>query len=75
MTSRIQDRLAELKRDRKKALVIFVTAGFPEKDSTVEVVKSLEAAGADIVELGMPFSDPLADGPVIRARPGLCGTT
>jgi tryptophan synthase alpha chain len=66
-SSRIQDRLAGLKKIRKKALVIFATAGFPAGDSTVEVVMSLAEAGVDIIELGMPFSDPIADGPVIQA--------
>lgn len=45
---------------------LFLTGGFPEKDSTVDLVLNLEAAGADIIELGMPFSDPLADGPTIQ---------
>lgn len=45
---------------------LFLTGGFPEKDSTVDLVHKLEAAGADIIELGMPFSDPLADGPTIQ---------
>ena len=45
---------------------LFLTGGFPEKDSTVDLVLKLEAAGADIIELGMPFSDPLADGPTIQ---------
>jgi tryptophan synthase alpha chain len=67
MSSRIQDRLGVLKREGKKGLAIFVTAGFPDKESTPAVVASLEKAGVDIVELGMPFSDPLADGPVIQA--------
>jgi tryptophan synthase alpha chain len=45
---------------------LFLTGGFPEKDSTVDLVLNLESAGADIIELGMPFSDPLADGPTIQ---------
>lgn len=45
---------------------LFLTGGFPEKDSTVDLVLKLESAGADIIELGMPFSDPLADGPTIQ---------
>lgn len=53
---------------RKKAnvLSIYFTAGFPERDSTMAVLEALQAAGADMVEIGMPFSDPLADGPVIQ---------
>jgi tryptophan synthase alpha chain len=63
---RIEDTLGRLKREEKKALVFFVTAGFPEKDSTAGIVATLQEGGADMVELGMPFSDPLADGPVIQ---------
>ena len=47
-------------------LSVYFTAGFPERDSTVEVIKSLAHAGADMIEIGMPFSDPLADGPVLQ---------
>ena len=63
---RIENKLAELKKARKKALVFFLTAGFPERDSTENIAESLERGGADILEIGMPFSDPLADGPVIQ---------
>jgi tryptophan synthase alpha chain len=63
---RIEDTLARLKQERKKALVFFVTAGFPERDATVGIAASLEQGGANMIELGMPFSDPLADGPVIQ---------
>jgi tryptophan synthase alpha chain len=52
---------------RKGVLNIYCTAGFPELDSTLEVMQALQEAGADIIELGMPYSDPLADGPVIQA--------
>lgn len=45
----------------------FITAGFPKRDSTVPLLLALEAGGADIIELGVPFSDPIADGPVIQA--------
>lgn len=48
-------------------LTLFITAGYPEKDSFKDLVLSLDTAGADILEIGMPFSDPLADGPVIQA--------
>jgi tryptophan synthase len=47
-------------------LVNFLTAGFPTKDATVALMLALEAGGTDIIELGVPFSDPLADGPVIQ---------
>lgn len=53
--------------EQKKPLIsIYATAGFPELDDTVEVIQSLEAAGADMIEIGLPFSDPLADGPTIQ---------
>ncbi|PZR26195.1 MAG: tryptophan synthase subunit alpha [Citrobacter freundii] len=61
--SRITDLFA---RKNKKVLNIYCTAGYPNADSTVRVIRSLEQYGADIVELGMPYSDPLADGPVIQ---------
>lgn len=54
-------------RTRKRAaLVAFITAGFPRRDSTVPMLRALAAAGADIVEIGIPFSDPMADGPAIQ---------
>lgn len=57
-------------RKRQKVLNVYCTAGFPELDSTLEVMRSLEENGADIIELGMPYSDPLADGEVIQASSG-----
>ena len=51
---------------QKNILNVFCTAGYPHLNSTIEVMKSLAANGADIIELGMPYSDPLADGPVIQ---------
>jgi tryptophan synthase alpha chain len=65
--NRITQTLNSLKEQKKKALVLFLTAGFPKLESTVPLVLELAQAGADIIELGMPFSDPLADGPVIQA--------
>ena len=60
-------RLQELfKRKRNKILNVYCTAGYPELNSTIEVMKALQENGADIIELGMPYSDPLADGPVIQ---------
>jgi tryptophan synthase alpha chain len=53
--------------DRSKILNVYCTAGFPELESTLTVMKSLQQNGADIIELGMPYSDPLADGPVIQS--------
>jgi tryptophan synthase alpha chain len=61
-------RLTELFARRKgRVLNVYCTAGYPELNSTLEVMKALQKAGADIIELGMPYSDPLADGPVIQA--------
>jgi tryptophan synthase alpha chain len=54
-------------RKRSKVLSVYVTAGFPRLDSTMEVMRVLQENGADMIELGMPYSDPLADGPVIQA--------
>lgn len=60
-------RIAALfKRKNRKVLNIYCTAGYPQPDSTLRVIRSLEENGADLVELGMPYSDPLADGPVIQ---------
>lgn len=51
----------------KRILSVYCTAGFPEMNSTLPVIRSLEKHGADLIEIGMPYSDPLADGPVIQA--------
>jgi tryptophan synthase alpha chain len=64
--SRIGDRFAALRRQGRKGFVAFLTAGDPSLARTVEAACELEAAGADVLELGVPFSDPLADGPVIQ---------
>jgi tryptophan synthase alpha chain len=64
---RIQDLFAKKK---KNVISIYCTAGFPRLDSTLEVMKALQDNGADLIELGMPYSDPLADGPVIQASSG-----
>ncbi len=65
--SRIKPRFAELQASNKKALIPFVTAGDPQPDVTVPLMHAMVAAGADLLELGVPFSDPMADGPVIQA--------
>ena len=64
--SRIADRFAALKARGEKGLVTFVTAGDPDLAGTEQVVLELEKAGADLIELGVPFSDPMADGPTIQ---------
>lgn len=64
--SRIASRFATLKEENRSALVIYITAGDPHPDKIVELMHALVAAGADILELGIPFSDPMADGPVIQ---------
>ena len=65
--SRIATTFAALKAHNRKALIPFVTAGFPYADITPELMHGMVAAGADVIELGVPFSDPSADGPVIQA--------
>ncbi len=64
--SRIDPTFARLRQDGRKALIPFVTAGFPFADITPELMHGMVAGGADIIELGVPFSDPSADGPVIQ---------
>lgn len=64
--NRITNKLAVLHANNKKALVPFVTAGDPSKESTVDIMHGLVKGGADIIELGVPFSDPMADGPTIQ---------
>lgn len=64
--SRIDARFEKLRAEGRKALIPFITAGDPNPDVTVPTMHSLVAAGADIIELGVPFSDPMADGPVIQ---------
>jgi len=62
------NRIDELfKRKNERILNVYCTAGYPELNSTVKVMKALQDSGADLIELGMPYSDPLADGPVIQA--------
>lgn len=65
--SRIDRRFADLKRQGRAGLVTFITAGDPDYETSKEILLGLPAAGADIIELGMPFSDPMADGPAVQA--------
>lgn len=64
--NRIDRKFDELKQQGRKALITFVTAGDPDLDTTIDLVLAMEKGGADIVELGVPFSDPVAEGPVIQ---------
>jgi tryptophan synthase alpha chain len=64
--SRIAATFAALERDGRKALIPYVTAGDPFADATVDIMLALAEGGADVIELGVPFSDPMADGPVIQ---------
>jgi tryptophan synthase alpha chain len=64
--SRIAPVFAKLKSEGRKALIPFVTAGFPFADVTPDLMHGMVAGGADVIELGVPFSDPSADGPVIQ---------
>ena len=64
--SRIDTTFAQLNKDGRKALIPYVTAGFPFADITPALMHGMVAAGADVIELGIPFSDPMADGPVIQ---------
>ena len=67
MTTRIDARFAELAREGRSAFVTYVMAGDPDPQTSLEIVKALPKAGADVIELGIPFTDPMADGPSIQA--------
>lgn len=66
MINRIDEKFSVLKRRRERALIPFVTAGDPDLKTTLEILSVLERGGADLIELGVPFSDPMADGPTIQ---------
>jgi tryptophan synthase alpha chain len=65
-TTRITELFSRLKRERRKGLIAYITGGDPAPDRTASLVEALERGGADLIELGVPFSDPIADGPVIQ---------
>jgi tryptophan synthase alpha chain len=67
MTTRIDQRFAELAREGRAALVTFTMAGDPDPETALAILNALPKAGADVIELGMPFTDPMADGPAIQA--------
>jgi tryptophan synthase alpha chain len=67
MTERMDRRFAALKKDGRVALVTFTMAGDPDEATSLAIIKALPKAGADVIELGMPFTDPMADGPAIQA--------
>ncbi|MGH8429580.1 MAG: tryptophan synthase subunit alpha, partial [Solimonas sp.] len=64
--SRITKRFAALKADKRAGLVAYVTAGDPNAEVSYQILKGLPGAGADLIELGMPFTDPMADGPSVQ---------
>ena len=67
MTTRIDTRFAELKKQGRAAFVTYVMAGDPDPTTSLEIVKALSKSGSDVIELGIPFTDPMADGPSIQA--------
>lgn len=69
-SSRLAHRFSQLAAAGEKGFVAYVTAGDPSADATLAILRALEAAGTDVIELGIPFSDPLADGPTIQAASG-----
>lgn len=64
--NRIEERMKALQERNEKALITYITAGLPDLEKTKEIIKAQERAGIDVIELGIPFSDPVADGPVIQ---------
>jgi tryptophan synthase alpha chain len=67
MSTRIEKRFAALKAEGRAALVTFITAGDPDAETSLAIARALPGAGADVIELGMPFTDPMADGPAVQA--------
>lgn len=75
--NRIEARMQQLKERKEKAFITYITAGLPDLNGTKELLKAQERGGCDVVELGIPFSDPVADGPVIQEASyrAICGGT
>src|ERR1700686_5779034 len=67
MTTRIDTRFAELKKHGRSAFIPFLMGGDPDLGTSLAIIKALPKAGADVIEIGMPFTDPMADGPAIQA--------
>src|ERR1700719_1824790 len=67
MTTRIDARFAQLKKEGRAAFVTFLMAGDPDPLTSLAIIKAMPKAGADLIEIGMPFTDPMADGPSIQA--------
>ena len=66
-SERVAERFARLRASGRRALIPYITAGHPSPQDSLELLKGLEGAGADVIEIGVPFSDPMADGPIIQA--------
>ena len=64
--NRLTKKLTNLKKENKKALVAYLVAGDPDIETTVSLIKLLVDSGADIIEIGVPFTDPIAEGPIIQ---------
>ena len=64
--NRIEQKMLSIKQNNEKAFITFITAGLPDLEGTKALVRAQEEAGVDVIELGIPFSDPIADGPVIQ---------
>lgn len=65
--NRIEQKMKQLKKQNKKAFITYMTAGLPDMKQCMEIIKAQEEVGTDVIELGIPFSDPVADGPIIQA--------
>ena len=68
MSTRIDARFALLKNEGRSAFVTFLMAGDPDPETSLAIIKAMPGAGADVIEIGMPFTDPMADGPSIHRR-------